>query len=319
MKDVKIFMQKREVSKVLVLGSSGVVGHGISSNLVEHNFNVIGTSHKKKLNCKSKKFLNYHNVNFNKTNSIQKIKKIIKDHGIQAIINCAILHPNKSFNFKKSQIYNVNYKMVLKILNLSLKNNLQFFINLGGHSLKEKLKEKNLSKIQKLYFHTKYIVEKKILSIKTPKTRVISLNIIAPYGFILDETSVVPKFINHAKQGKDINIFSDGKRKQYFTFSEDIGSACRYIFKKNLSGPIPFAGSSAITTKHLAKTIIKVVGKKKIRLFVNKKIKDKDGIAVKNYIKEKKLKKTLLIKRHNLKQSLKKILKNQTQIKIKKK
>ena len=294
-------------------------GHGISSNLIKYKYNVIGTTYKKRLICKSKNFFNYPNIDFNQNNLIKKIEKIIKKHKIQAIINCAILHPNKSFQVKNSQVNNVNNKVVLKVLKLALKNNLSFFINLGGHSLKQKLKEKNLPKAQKTYFRSKHLIEKKILSIKSIDTKIVSLNIIAPYGYILDETSVVPKFINQVKQGKNINIFGDGKREQIFTFSEDIGSACRYIFEKNLSGAISFAGPSAISTKYLAKTIISVFGKKKIQIFLNKKIKDKSGPAVKNYLKEREQKKTLSIKKHSLRKSLIKILYQQTRIKIKKK
>ena len=212
----------------------------------------------------------------------------------------------------------VNNKSVINLINLSKKNNLLFFINIGGHSIQEKLKDRNLSKIQKFYFKSKNIVEKKILN-KKNKMNIISLNILAPYGYILEETSLIPKFINKIKKGQNINIFSDGKRKQIFTFSEDVGAACRYIFKNNLNGAISFAGPAVITTKYLAESIISIFAKKKIHISFKKNIKDKDGMAVKNYLKEKNKKKILSVKKHSLKKSLVKILDYDSTIKIKNK
>jgi nucleoside-diphosphate-sugar epimerase len=308
-------MEKTKISRVLVLGSSGVVGHGVASDLVKHNYFVVGTSNKKKLFSTSKNFINISNIDFNKKNFISKIDKLIKTHKLQAAINCAALLPNKSSSAYRLQIKKVNYQSVLKILNLSIKNNLFFFLNIGSHSIKEKLKEKNLPEIQRCYFNSKDSIEKKILK-KKSIIKIISLNILAPYGHVLEETSVVPKFINQVKRGQNINIFSNGSRKQIFTFSEDIGAACRHIFKKKLSGAISFAGPSVITTKTLAKTIISVFAKKKIKVFFKKNIHDQDGVAVNNYLKEKKNKELIFIKKHSLKKSLLKILHQESLIKI---
>ena len=310
-------MEKTKISRVLVLGSSGVVGHGVASDLVKHNYFVVGTSKEKKLFSKKKNFLNIPNIDFNKKNFISKIDKLVKTYKLQALINCAVLLPNKSFSANRIQMSRVNNECVIKILNLSIKNNLFFFINIGSHSIQEKLKEKNLPEIQKYYFVSKDSVEKKILD-KKSITKIISLNIIAPYGYVLEGTSVVSKFINQVKKGQNINIFSNGDRKQIFTFSEDVGVACRYIFKKKLSGAISFAGPTVITTKTLAKTIISVFANKKIKVFFKKNIHDQDGVAVNNYLKEKKNKELIFIKKHSLKKSLLKILHQESLIKIKK-
>ena len=309
-------MQK--IRRILVLGSSGVVGHGVSTDLIKNSFYVLGTSNKKKLFSNSVNFINVPNIDFSKKNFLKKIERLIKKYRLQAVINCAALLPYKSSNAYKTKMNKINNESVIKILNLSKKNGLSFFINIGGHSIQEKLREKNLPNMQKFYFKTKNIVEKKILN-KKSKTKVVSLNILAPYGYILEETSLIPKFINQVKKGQNINIFSDGTRKQIFTFSEDVGAACRYIFRNELSGAISFAGPAVITTKFVAKTIISVFAKKDINISYQKNIKDKDGLAVKNYLKEKNKNKIFLIKKHNLKKSLLKILHYESSIKIKKK
>ena len=311
-------MQKIKIRRVLVLGSSGVVGHGVSTDLIKNKYYVLGTSNKKKLFSSKVNFKSFQNIDLSKKNFLKKIEKLIKDYKPQAIINCAALLPYNSSNDYKIKMKRINNESVMKILNLSLKNDLSFFINIGGHSIQEKLREKNLSNLQKYYFKSKNIIEKKILNIKS-KTNIVSLNILAPYGYILEETSLIPKFINRVKKGQNINIFSDGSRKQIFTFSEDVGAACRYIFKNKLTGAISFAGPAVITTKFLAKTIVSVFAKKNINISYKKNIKDKDGMAVKNYLKEKNKNKLSLIKKHNLKESLLKILNNKSSIKIKKK
>ena len=73
-------MQSKKISRVLVLGSSGVVGHGVSTDLIKNNYFVLGTSNKKKLFSSSINFLNTPNVDFNKKNFIKKIEKLIKNH-----------------------------------------------------------------------------------------------------------------------------------------------------------------------------------------------------------------------------------------------
>ena len=135
-------MQKIKIIRVLVLGSSGVVGHGVSTDLIKNNYYVIGTSNKKKLFSSSKNFKNFANIDFGKKNFIKKIDNLIKKYKPQAIVNCAALLPYKSSSKFKTQMNKINNESVVKILNLSKKNNLSFFINIGGHSIQEKLREK---------------------------------------------------------------------------------------------------------------------------------------------------------------------------------
>ena len=311
-------MKNMKITRVLVIGSSGVVGHGVSTDLIKNNYFVLGTSNKNTLFSKSKNFKNISNINLNSKYFLKKIQKLINDYRLQAIINCAALLPYKASKDYKLKMNKVNNKSVMDLLNLSIKNDLFFFINIGGHSISEKLKDKNLSSVQRSYFKSKDIIERNILN-KKNKINIASLNILAPYGYILEETSLIPKFINKIKKGHNIDIYSDGNRKQIFTFSEDVGAACRYIFKNKLKGAISFAGPSVITTKHLTKSIISVFAKKKINISFKKDIKDKDGMAVKNYLKEKSKKKILVIKKHSLKESLLKISKYESSIKIKNK
>ena len=309
-------MKKMKIKRVLVIGSSGVVGHGVSTDLIKNNYFVLGTSNNNDLISSSKNFKNISNINLTSKNFLTKIQKIINTYNPQAIINCAALLPYKAKKKFKSNMDRINNKSVMDLLKLSIKNNLLFFINIGGHSIKEKLKDKKLSSVQRAYLESKNIIETKILNFKD-KINVISLNIIAPYGYILEETSLIPKFINKVKKGQNIDIPSDGSRKQIFTFSEDVGCACRRIFEDKLEGSISFAGPAVITTKQLVKSIISIFGRKKIDVSFKKNIRDNDGMAVKRYLNEKSKKKILITKKHSLKKSLFKILRYDSSIKIK--
>jgi nucleoside-diphosphate-sugar epimerase len=311
-------MQINQISRVLVLGCSGVVGHGVAANLVDNNFFVVGTTFKKHASSNSKNFVNVKNINFCQKNFIKKIDKLITKYKIQAVINCAAIVPNALSAYSTLQINKANYSSVIKILRNCIKNKLIFFINMSGFSFLEKSKKKNLPRVMRDYFISKKKIEQRLF-VKKKKINIVSLKILAPYGHILEKNSVIPKFISLVKNGENLNIPANGERKQIFTFSEDIGAACAYILKNKLTGKIPFAGPIIITTKTLAKNIISIYSKKKINIFFNKQLKDKDGDGLKNFLLEennKKNKNKILIKKHDFKESLIKILNQKTSIKV---
>ena len=93
-----------KISRVLILGSTGLVGHGISSYLLQKNFYVFGTSNSKKIRSINSNFRLYKNINLTDPKSFFKINKIIKKNKIQAIINSAALIPNK-LNYNKKYFY----------------------------------------------------------------------------------------------------------------------------------------------------------------------------------------------------------------------
>ena len=102
-----------KISRVLVTGSSGVVGHGVSTDLVKNNYFVLGTSNKKTLFSSSTNFKNVTNINFSSKNFLKKIEKLIKDFKPQALINCAALLP-----YKASKDYRLRMNEVNTILTL---------------------------------------------------------------------------------------------------------------------------------------------------------------------------------------------------------
>ena len=59
----------------------------------------------------------------------------------------------------------------------------------------------------------------------------ISLRIKSPYGYILNTKAVIPVFINKAIKKEEITLKGNVSNEHNFTFTEDIGSACRNIFK----------------------------------------------------------------------------------------
>ena len=115
-------MQK--IRRILVLGSSGVVGHGVSTDLIKNSFYVLGTSNKKKLFSNSVNFINVTNIDFSKKNFLKKIERLIKKYRLQAVINCAALLPYKSSNAYKTKMNRINNESVIQILNLSKRNGL---------------------------------------------------------------------------------------------------------------------------------------------------------------------------------------------------
>ena len=84
-----------KISNVLVLGCTGLVGHGVSLYLVKKNFYVVGTANDKNIKSTNKNFKVYRNINLLNEKSFTKIESIIKKNKIQAIIHSAALVPNK--------------------------------------------------------------------------------------------------------------------------------------------------------------------------------------------------------------------------------
>ena len=85
---------------ILVTGASGKIGHEIFKELIDKNYNVIGTYSKKKFRFKSK---NLHQKiyikKFNQSN-IKDIKNLIKfinkeKLNLRGVVNCAVLRPMK--------------------------------------------------------------------------------------------------------------------------------------------------------------------------------------------------------------------------------
>ena len=138
---------------------------------------------------------------------------------------------------------------------------------------------------------------------KKKKMNISVLRVKAPYGFLVGK-SVVQLFINRALNGKNLNLYSKGERKQIFTFVEDIAVASEKLFKiKRFL--VEIVGPQIISMRFLAKSVLQVFRKNKKQkiIFLNQTEKNINQ----NFKFEKKNK--MNFKKNNLYQGLIKIKK----------
>ena len=108
-------------------------------------------------------------------------------------------------------------------------SNIKFLINISTPNV-EKISFDDLKKHHNFYIYTKYLAEKILLNHHHPKVKLVSLRIKSPYGYILNTKAVIPSFINSFIKKKKLILTGDINKRQVFTFTEDIGSACLNIF-----------------------------------------------------------------------------------------
>ena len=263
-----------KISRVLVIGSKGLVGHGIVTYLLRKNYYIIGTSStKKKKELNLKNFKLYDSIDLLKQESYSRINKILVKHKIQAIINSAALVPNKpkyddrNF-FNKSLI--INYFSYQKIYEISKKNKIKFLINISTPNVTN-VKFDNLCEHHNFYIFTKFLTEKYLLNIKNKKINISSLRIKSPYGYILNTKAVIPSFIKKIKSNKKIIIDKKKIDPFAFTFVEDIGATCEKIIINKLNGIKHCYGDEKISIQNLNYLINDLFSKKKIIKIKNKK------------------------------------------------
>lgn len=254
-----------KISRVLIIGCTGLIGHGVALYLIKNNFQVFGTANSKKAKSINSNFKLYKNINLLDEKSFIKINKIIKSNDIQAIIHSAALIPNKS-HYNKKNFYNnsikINALSFLKLYEISKINNIKFLVNISTPNIAN-TKKINLENHHNFYIFTKNLAEYFLSNLSKSKTKVVSLRIKSPYGYILNTRAVVPNFINKIIDNKKLNLKGDVNKKRTFTFVEDIGSACEEIFKKNMIGIQNCIGTESISIKDLVKVIHNIFSKKK--------------------------------------------------------
>ncbi len=91
------------------------------------------------------------------------------------------------------------------------------------------------------------------------RTRFCSLRISAPYGAGYRRRAVLPLFLEKARAGVPLPLMGSGKRRQVFTYTEDIATAVLRCLRINASGIYNIAGSESVTMEYLARTVLKLL------------------------------------------------------------
>jgi len=224
------------MSRILLLGSTGLLGQALLKEIKSRNLDVIGVARRGA------------DINFDISDQ-DALSALIKDGKFSVIINaCAIVNYQLCEEDKKSA-YLVNSRPSAILANLAKEVNARYiFISTDGYYNGDKdFKHKEGDKILLLneYTRTKYCGE--VFTLTNPDSLVIRTNIVGFRGK-RDMPTFVEWAIDSMKNGIEMILFND-----YYTSSisatQFSGALCDLIDKK-INGVINLA-SSQVSTKAL--------------------------------------------------------------------
>lgn len=237
------------MKKYLLIGATGLVGHGITRHLLSSGNIVYGTSRRKLISNHP----NFHPIrlDLNKKESFKNLEPIINT------CDCLIFNAaqTRTPGATKDDFYNVNVHSIQQILNLCTQK--LKFILISGTALvnfKYNINSHDYPFLPKDDYITSKIISELLVrqfSIEKGLESCI-LRISAPYGYCPTQMAVIPKFIENVRNGKDIILLGTGAREQAFTFTEDVGVACRLVTERSASGTYNICGSEIVSMRELA-------------------------------------------------------------------
>ncbi len=244
------------MKNVLITGAKGLVGDGICRHFLDNSINVYGTSRQEL------KSLNQHfipkKLNLNSKNDILSLNDTLP---LDALIHCGAKLPNsESENESEDAFHSINVSGTENLLRWAKTAGIKIFIFISGtgvfkdshNNFKENLSNRPHSNP---YHRSKANAETICQSFTNSEMRIVIFRISAPFGYV-QNNSVIPKFILSAKSSQNIELWGSGNRSQIFTFTEDIGLACRLAITNQSEGIYNIAGEKSIKMKELAHKIV---------------------------------------------------------------
>ncbi len=159
--------------RVLITGASGLVGGRLSNYLARKKIKVIQVSRKKK---------NFKKIIWNSKKNLENLCK-----NVNVVINCAGLDVHQATNLKNS--FKVNAEFPLKLFEAANKNNVDLFIFLSTYHV-YKFKNKTIKEdgeliAKNIYTRSKLLGERKLLSFKNKKTKILIIRSCNLFGYPL--------------------------------------------------------------------------------------------------------------------------------------
>ena len=158
--------------KILITGARGFIGGRLSYHLQKRH-QVIKASRNK--------YNGFKLINWNSTENLKKLTK-----GVDVVINCTGFDVHGSKKFKLTKKVNTNFPY--KLYKISNSSNVKLFIFLSTYHVyknnyKKKINEKSKTSKKNLYTLSKIKGEKKIISIKEKKTKILIIRSCNLFGY----------------------------------------------------------------------------------------------------------------------------------------
>ncbi|MEM2928954.1 MAG: SDR family oxidoreductase [Nitrososphaerota archaeon] len=262
--------------KILVTGGAGFIGSHLVDELINRGYKVIvldnfysGKIENLRKNLKNKNF----KLIKGDIRNIKDVKKAIKN--VNAIFHLAAI-VSVPLSIKNPILVNeVNVIGSLNVLKIAIEENVDKFIYASSYAVceAENLPIKEEDKLNPLspYASSKISVEYyckvfyKAYGLKTICLRY--FNVYGPRQKTGEYAGVIPIFIQRIKNNKPPIIYGDGKQTRDFVYVKDVVDASiKALEKEEAVGEIFNIGSGeAITINQLAETLLKILGKEKLK------------------------------------------------------
>ncbi|MEM2083640.1 MAG: SDR family oxidoreductase [Nitrososphaerota archaeon] len=263
--------------KILVTGGAGFIGSHLVDELINRGYKVIvldnfysGKIGNLRKNLKNKNF----KLIKGDIRNIKDVKKAIKN--VNAIFHLAAI-VSVPLSIKNPILVNeVNVIGSLNVLKIAIEENVDKFIYVSSCAVygeAENLPIKEEDKLNPLspYASSKISVEYyckvfyKAYGLKTICLRY--FNVYGPRQKTGEYAGVIPIFIQRIKNDKPPIIYGDGNQTRDFVYVKDVVDASiKALEKEEAIGEIFNIGSGeAITINQLAETLLKILGKEKLK------------------------------------------------------
>ena len=253
--------------KVLITGASGLIGGRLSNYLASKRFKVVKASRKKDFFTK---------INWNSNSKLERLCK-----NIDVVVNCSGFEVQQSKDKKKTNLINAEYP--LRLFKAANKNNEKLFIFLSTYHVYDfKLKnitENNKVKGKNLYTKSKILGEKKLLSFKNKKTKIVIIRSCNLFGYPIYSNKNCWKLIINSMV-RDLVLkkkFKIKSKYNVYRYYRSISSFCilinnilksKKIFKfKRKSLIVNFTSDKVLSLTNLANYILKFQRFNKLKIF----------------------------------------------------
>tara|TARA_B110000003_G_C16646764_1_gene532417 strand:+ start:2991 stop:3932 length:942 start_codon:yes stop_codon:yes gene_type:complete len=261
------------MKKALVLGGSGFVGINLINALVNNNFNVTGTYHKKKIFYRNPK-AKYKKSDLRNLNSCINLFR-----GMDYVFMCAA-NTSGAAIMKKNPLVHLNDNVIMNnnSLNSAYQNKVKKFIFISSSVVypvtKNAVSENDVNDIFFEKYHIaasmKRFAEKTCYIYSNKLNKPMKTLIIRPgnlYGdfdkFDLEKSHVIPALIKKIdKSSKFLNVWGDGKDIKNFIYIKDFVDGVILATKSNLQ-VVNIANNNSCTLNEIIKHLL-IIFKKKL-------------------------------------------------------
>ena len=246
--------------RVVVTGCTGLVGHGICLTLLEHGYDVVGTS-RHALRSRHPRFQPVR-LDLRDRASIEAFEPALDD--VDVLVHNAAKRPaaGEDDDTSWAEYYAVNVAATRQLLVSAARRGVHRVLFISGvgilHESGLPLDERTPFLPRTNYGASKVAAEMICLQFDAQdRVPVCVLRFPAPYGYAGSADAVIPRFIRSACAGEPLTLWGSGSRQQTFTFVADIGQACLRAIERRTRGTFHVAGPEAVSMTELAEAVLR--------------------------------------------------------------